>query len=503
MGLPRLSLLGALVSAASLAIASTFSSALAASVSVTGVSDGATYTLGSVPTPGCSATEVSLEPTLQVQTLIDNGGGLGQFRATCSGAEDFDGRPVASASATYTVIPSKTDGLEDVPPTVEVLNVTNGASYFFGTEPVPACQTNDEGGGIDTFATLTVTGGNGNGRGTFTATCDGATNNFGTPGAPASVQYSVYSPPIVTVIGVTDGANYSLGAVPVASCLTENGGLGVKFPATLIKTGGTPFGTGLFTVNCVGAQDFSGLVAPTVSASYTVTVGIPTQQVMGITDGGVYTRGQVPPASCVVTAAGIPIAVLPSLTITGGDMEGLGSFTATCDGAKDALGQIAEPDSVTFTVVAPAVSLCGVDSYTGSVRVKLNGVQLYTVPVVADILYITNTCAIRGVNITTVGGTIPGAVSTNMAAGWKLPVKTAVNTYSIAIQSPALSNGSLFMNGALRTTDASTKMSVKFLSGARLYFKLTGFVPNGNGNLKTAFEIETPATGLQGLNVPN
>jgi hypothetical protein len=73
-------------------------------VTVTGVSNGASYTLGSVPTAGCSTTDalsgVATQATLSVTG--GNADGTGSFTATCGGATDNAGNN-GSASATYTV----------------------------------------------------------------------------------------------------------------------------------------------------------------------------------------------------------------------------------------------------------------------------------------------------------------------------------------------------------------------------------------------------------------
>jgi hypothetical protein len=71
-------------------------------VSVTGVSDGATYTLGSVPTAGCDTTDAT-SGVKDAATLSLTGGPVGSVTATCSGAKDNAGN-TGSASVTYNVI---------------------------------------------------------------------------------------------------------------------------------------------------------------------------------------------------------------------------------------------------------------------------------------------------------------------------------------------------------------------------------------------------------------
>jgi hypothetical protein len=74
----------------------------APSVSVTGVSNGATYTLGSVPAAGCSTND-ALSGVATNATLSVSGGPVGSVTASCNGALDNAGNSGA-ASATYSVI---------------------------------------------------------------------------------------------------------------------------------------------------------------------------------------------------------------------------------------------------------------------------------------------------------------------------------------------------------------------------------------------------------------
>jgi hypothetical protein len=72
-------------------------------VTVTGVADGATYTLGSVPAAGCSTSD-TLSGVASAASLDASGGPLGSITATCSGATDNAGNAAGSVSATYSVI---------------------------------------------------------------------------------------------------------------------------------------------------------------------------------------------------------------------------------------------------------------------------------------------------------------------------------------------------------------------------------------------------------------
>ncbi|MFL6438674.1 MAG: PxKF domain-containing protein [Terriglobales bacterium] len=74
-------------------------------VTVTGVHDGATYTVGSVPTAGCATTD-TLSGVATNATLSLTGGTanhVGKFTAACNGGTDVAGNAAPPVSATYSV----------------------------------------------------------------------------------------------------------------------------------------------------------------------------------------------------------------------------------------------------------------------------------------------------------------------------------------------------------------------------------------------------------------
>jgi len=82
------------------------------------------------------------------------------------------------------------------------------------------------------------------------------------------------TPPAVSVAGVTNGATYLMGAVPVVACSTTDALSGVATSASLTITGGTSAGTGSFTATCAGATDKASNAAPAVSVSYRVASAV-------------------------------------------------------------------------------------------------------------------------------------------------------------------------------------------------------------------------------------
>lgn len=79
-------------------------------VLVTGVDDGATYELGSVPTPGCETTDVTSGVAVAA-TLQVTGGPTGEIIASCAGALDVAGHSGGS-SATYFVTAAPADPIQ-------------------------------------------------------------------------------------------------------------------------------------------------------------------------------------------------------------------------------------------------------------------------------------------------------------------------------------------------------------------------------------------------------
>jgi hypothetical protein len=101
-------------------------------VVVTGVTDGATYTLGSVPTAGCSTTDATSGVQINA-TLSTSGGPVGSITATCSGAKDNAGN-TGSKSVMYNVIYNWTGFFSPVdnPPVVNGVTAGQGIPVKFG-----------------------------------------------------------------------------------------------------------------------------------------------------------------------------------------------------------------------------------------------------------------------------------------------------------------------------------------------------------------------------------
>jgi hypothetical protein len=110
-----------------------------------------------------------------------------------------EGDPVASTAQTVAdtagnvsdssnVVSVKIDKTK---PTVGVTGVEGGSTYTLGAVPTAGCSTSDATSGVQTNATVNVTGGTSNGVGEFTVACSGAKDNAGNSQDAVSLKYTV------------------------------------------------------------------------------------------------------------------------------------------------------------------------------------------------------------------------------------------------------------------------------------------------------------------------
>ena len=120
----------------------------APSVAVTGVADGGIYTLGNVPTAGCTTTDATsgVQSTATLATTGGSANGVGSFTATCSGAVDNAGNAGVKA-VTYTVNYGGVSGI------LQPINPDNTSIFKRGQAvPVKFMLAGDEYTGFDTSA---------------------------------------------------------------------------------------------------------------------------------------------------------------------------------------------------------------------------------------------------------------------------------------------------------------------------------------------------------------
>jgi hypothetical protein len=99
--------------------------------------------------------------------------------------------------------------------------------------------------------------------------CTDLAGNSSADVASSSFAYDATAP-TVQLTGVTDGATYTLGAVPAAGCDAQDNLSGVASGGALSLTGGTPNGVGTFEATCSAPTDVAGNPGIGATASYTV-----------------------------------------------------------------------------------------------------------------------------------------------------------------------------------------------------------------------------------------
>lgn len=156
-------------------------------VAVTGVSNGATYTKGSVPAAGCQvtdprlATQPSLAPTLSTPSL---GGGLGSQTATCTYTTATSN---TVATATYTIAAPAT-APDSTPPTIEWSGPPTSPWYSSPQTASWTCSDSEStatgsgsGSGGTINASCTSAGGTTLGSQTYKVDTSGPTINWNPP----------------------------------------------------------------------------------------------------------------------------------------------------------------------------------------------------------------------------------------------------------------------------------------------------------------------------------
>lgn len=124
---------------------------------------------------------------------------------------------------------------------------------------------------------------------------------------------------------------------------------GVNAPAEFVTSGAWRAGSYVATFAAEGAS---------TSVTFQVRSAPPIVIVTGVVDGAVYSLGSVPAAGCETIDSGTGIGTPATLAMTGGTTNGVGSFTATCDGATSATSPpvATPPVSASYAVLYAGVS---------------------------------------------------------------------------------------------------------------------------------------------------
>ncbi|MEZ4734658.1 MAG: hypothetical protein R3E79_46800 [Caldilineaceae bacterium] len=207
--------------------------------------------------------------TVSVNGLIGNGTLLATIAANVATDNGGNGNN-ASTSSDNTV----TVNLDTAPPTANPTQSPAPAPSGWNNTNVTVTwnwSDNAGGTGIDPANCTTSSVSSGEGTLTLNAICKDVAGNQGNASYTVQIDKTA---PVVTVTGVSDGANYTLGSVPTAACSTSDALSGVATQATISLSGGNPDGSGSFTATCSGATDNAGNSAVPVSVSYTVSAPV-------------------------------------------------------------------------------------------------------------------------------------------------------------------------------------------------------------------------------------
>ncbi len=190
-----------------------------------------------------------------------------------------------------------------------------------------------DGSGLDSANCTTSSTSSGEGAQTLSASCNDLAGNTGSASYDVKVDKTA---PTISAAATTqpNGAGWYKGDVAVAfSCDDVLSGI-ANCPAPQILAGeGASISSSAQNVSDrAGNSDSSNVV--TVAIDRTA----PSVSVTGVSNGASYPIGSVPTAACSTTDALSGVASVATLSISGGNADGSGSFTATCAGASDKAG---------------------------------------------------------------------------------------------------------------------------------------------------------------------
>jgi hypothetical protein len=223
------------------------------SVSVTGVTSGATY--NQAPSPGCSTSDSLSGVATNATVSVTNSGT--SYTATCSGATDNAGNSAAAVSVTYQVIPN---GFTTATLTDSHGNPISGASVVFRSA-----------GGSVTNAT---TGSDGTAAVTLTPGTYSVTMNYATGYQTRTITVTANGPNAVSfaTVAVTAQINDPDSSDLSAASVAHAGNTGTYGPKAAVDGNGQVTFQVLPGTNSFTAYDAGGYETQTITVSAPVTV---------------------------------------------------------------------------------------------------------------------------------------------------------------------------------------------------------------------------------------
>lgn len=215
-----------------------------------------------------------------------------------------------------------------------------------------------------------LTGVEGTAKAVWLRVCDGATSpncsdasdTIGWDKTAPSVAYTSASP-------APNGAGWNKTNVTATFTATDNlsgfaPGVGSP-PVGSLTTTGTNTTSGEGAAVTVGSPAFADIAGNTavagaaISDPYMIDKTPPSVSVTNVSEGAIYTLGSVPVAGCSTTDGLSTVATSATSSVTGGTVNGVGEFTASCGGASDVAGNPQSPDPVSVKYRVEYAGLSG------------------------------------------------------------------------------------------------------------------------------------------------
>jgi hypothetical protein len=158
--------------------------------------------------------------------------------------------------------------------------------------------------------------------------------------------------PTPNVSPAPNGAGWN-NTVPVTVSFANNGDAGsvqsgvASCTPSVVQTAETGAAGTQVGGSCT---DNAGNGSAVASVTIKIDTTAPTVQVTGVTPGATYVLGSVPTAACTTIDSLSGVKTNAVASTTGGNANGVGTFTATCSGGLDNAENLRAPVSVTYTV---------------------------------------------------------------------------------------------------------------------------------------------------------
>jgi hypothetical protein len=256
---------------------------------------------------------------------------IGSQAASAPDTVDAAGNVTPGQSCAYNVV-------DTIPPAdTPAVTGTQGSNGWYTSDVTVNWHWTDAGSGVDPSNCTQASTTSGEGAGLMVmASC----TDLGGNKAIDMLSFNVdKTPPVVSVTGVQNGAQYIGGGVPAAGCSTTDATSGVAANASVSVT---PAGSGVgsYTATCSGAVDKAGNKAAPASVTYTVAYGFGGFSAPSPGSTAKYNPGAALPVKFTLTTSnGTPIsaslaATLASkLTVTLAG-QGITPVTARCNWNK-------------------------------------------------------------------------------------------------------------------------------------------------------------------------